>query len=624
MRNNQLFDVIADILIEYIEHTADSKRGLRADYADLMSANSWRSRNFEAMVDQIAKNVEVLDRRYSRGGRLSEIEVLEAAIPEYVDGHFAFCCVSDKRISDKLDDRVYDSMSNDADKWEREWGDSRGRSRQRDEPRTNSGSRYGNRQEAPRHQDRSYRGGERYNVPDPRDTRPPRDEPSVTSDINDPWSALANAGQPAPTTRPARAAREPDVPVRTTSPKPVVVERHQGIDFSKPRPYDEWWEGDKHYRVAYLSDWKLSNEDGEKVLPSLYDVNTHIRYLVKHNSGHVTEEILAVTNDSRYLQQELLYGGSDIQAAPRTGRRVTADGGVVNLSGESELKTKPTPLADIMKSVDTDAFADICGKYTVVADLREAAMAALLNLSNTPDDTMVMLSPYLVKDPVILIGYAANTETLLDALIEPNDLHAVRNRMLEMREGVLPELWDKVNERLSKAVKESCRYQWQFGFKVFDFAEHFLQMLDRMRDIEGDAVVKNFIQRSNSLIDKAGQRFTPEEAIQHLSQTPRDNGYPNAVVFADFEYLFAIRKTADELGLGKQLDNKGTGVAVNQLEPNLTLSTTIRNIYRALPIQEYERTTQCIRLVTSDNKIVSIYPYMGRQDQFIISQAVKN
>lgn len=621
-----LFDEIASIMIEYIEEMADTKRGLRADYADIIGQSKYRNRDFENMVVMVEEQMDDLMRRFGRGGRLDEIAVLEQAVPEFIDGHFAFSVVSDPRVFDRLPRDKQDAMEDVADQWEREWTtpsrrERGGRGRDREEPRR-GGSRYN----VPA-VDRSSRGrsaeGGRYNVTDGRQSRY-GNTPVKESTDHDPWAALTNRQAPSEEPEPVKQTYVEEPRQRQRPEVDTSYRRTQGIDYSKARPYDSYWIGDEEWVAAHLCTWELKNPDRSKVPTTFYDINTSIRYLVRDNAGQIREEFIAVTEDNRYLSQELLMNEPLAAETQRSTTRITAGGGRVSEEQKAkEIAARPTPIGDVFSDLDLSTFKQACEKYSVVVNLSEAAQGALLKLSNQSPDINIVMMPYLVKDPVVLINYTDEVEVQVEQLATCNSLHELHAMMVELKAKMLPPLWEKFNDRITSMIKTSARYQWQFGMKHFDFVEHLFIMLEYMKKTEGDVFLQNFVQRSTALIEKAGSRFSPQEALNYIIDQPRPDEKPNAVVFADFEFMFAVRSTADQLGIGKQLEKSNLGVSISQLEPNLKLMSALRNIYRNLPLAERERSVQVIRLVTADNYVATIYPYMCRQDQFILSQSTK-
>lgn len=644
-----IFDTVADIAIDYIERAADSKRGIRDDYCAAMSASGWRNRSFEEMIKLYVDQLPELMDEVDPDQRRSEEDIIISTIPGYIDGHTAMSIVKSP-IADELDDRTFADMSRTAEKWEDLWTGRSRRSRGRDSGRqagreqsrsvhrpVGGGSAYNN--------DRYGRGGHSRTGSFSRDELSSgapsygrsssrgssRDQPTgrrigVWGAINDINETKGRQDNPYTEEEHQDMRREQAQPERTRPTACYEPARSEmasgaveGYDYSKAKPHEDFYKNGEH--------WVFINAAPEELVKqaqvvSFFDVNESLLYLVKDSMNKVREELIEVNEDNRYLQQELM---NTPQQRSRSNR--------VTLTGESEaeVETEYTPkqkarrLEDALSAVSVE---ELTSKNSTVlhASLKEATESALIRLT-TSNKEVEAPQPCAIRDIVILMDNI-DAEATLVQFEETRTLVQFHALLVETRGKIDNNLWTKINKRMSNLLTDSMRYQWRMPSKnPIDFHRDFIKMIEALKGKASNVEFVNlFISRTSALIEQALLRLDPSEvgsAIGDL-RAADDDKHVNAVVFLDYEYVFAIRNTADELGIGKQLEDRRTGVAVREMDGE-ALPNALRSIYRHLPIlNETKRTVQPVRIATSDYKVITVWPFNARLDEFIFSQPVDN
>lgn len=153
---SRLWDDIADIAIDHIEECAERRgevRDLREQYAELMGKRRYENSDFNNLIDAIEDSADRIEDEYCRGrDRLDD--VLEQAVQDIIDGHFAMVVLDNRRVADQLTDKTYRSMQDLAERCGEllDGGRRRGRGRDDDDRRG------GRRNDRGRDRDRERRG----------------------------------------------------------------------------------------------------------------------------------------------------------------------------------------------------------------------------------------------------------------------------------------------------------------------------------------------------------------------------------------------------------------------------------------------------------------------------------
>lgn len=636
--SNDLINMIADEMIGYIESSADRARGLRYNYLDSMSAQQWRNRDFDELlniyVDALDNTMDEVDPHQ----RMSESQVVRKTVPKFIDGHFATIILG-SRAADQLDDRDYHEMLDASNDWKDRWmGNTRNRAR------GNSRSRQVNSHYSTRDKrDTRDRPGDRS-----RSTVRHRSNNSNTFSRDELASGIGSGNRPIrnnPTSKvasgmwgavtqmqrqsiPEEHIREREVvrptPMQpTTPPPPPKPSLPEGLDYTKERPHESYCLKGEHWFHTNVVTPELDKRYGKH--PTFYNVNTHLRYLVVGVRNEVREEFIPVTEDNRYLQQELLNN-------PSSQRRVSNQISLRNPKVPTdtkittpEVKNKPQ-LAEIISSIDTTPPTD--SKVLLSGSMGESVETMLLELSANTEEEGIFKT-HIVRDLVILMSDDPHKDAFLEELDVSINLVQFHGILYKYKALVDANLWAKVNQRMSLALQASMRYQWLLpGSKPMNFYNDYLLMLDKMKErfANNPEFMSKYVKRTAALIQQVTTRILPDEVGDFIGDLLPANVKATdvkVVLFTNSEYLFIIRRSADELGIGKQLDGKLTGVAVRQLE-GLDLQNAIREVYRNLPfVNTAARTVQPLRLITHDTQIIEIYPYECRSDEFILTNVKK-
>lgn len=637
-----MINLVADELIHYIEDIADQVKGLRYKYLDTMAAQNWRNRDFEELLNIFMDGLPRALDKHDPHQRSSDESVIRKVVPMYVDGHYALMFTKSRAI-DEVGDREYEEIMDAAERWTDDWLRSSRGSRSSRDSRGGRSSLRGRRVGTPysgrddRDEDtrrrptsrRSTRSSNSFSRDEVssgiashgRSVRSPNRSSKVAGGM---WGAVTGGTREEQREEPRREV-ERDVYIReepkVTPPPNLPPKMMDGIDFTKERPHEEYRLGDDHWIHSSKVTPELEKRLGTH--PTFYDVNTHLRYLVVSPNNRVREEFILVDHDNRYLQQELLNN-------PATVRRPTNQVSLRNpkVPEETVMTTKSVdrsiPLAEVIRSIKIDE--SDTSNVLLTGSISESIETLLLELSANPGVNGVFKT-HIVRDLVVLIKPDPYKDEFLEALDASINLVQFHSVLTKYASIVDPNLWSRVNKRMSLALDSSMRYQWLLpGSKPMNFHNDYLLLLDKLKQrfANNPEYMSKYVRRTTALIQQVTMRVEPSEVSDYI-----DDLLPgaitvdsvNVVLFTSSEYLFAIRNTADALGIGKQLKGKSTGVAVRQLEGN-DLQVAIRQLYTTLPFDStVMRTVQKLHLVTHDGQMISIHPYECRNDEFILANS---
>lgn len=635
--SNRLWEDVAEIAMDYIEAKAEGRNELREVYRDQLSRNRWRNDGFNALIDTACAVIDFYAERHERRTR-SEAELIERCVEDFIDGHFAKSCLADRRTSRELPDDIYRDMQRAADDcddaidWAEEQSRRGGRGRRDDRDDRDRHSRRGGRDD--RHERRSYRhdrDDRDYRRDDRRGYGRREERESVEMGID----ALLSA-EPAP--RPSRnrdieetrerqrphrddPIPEPAAPVREREREEPRREasRVEGPDYTKARPYDDFWISGEHYVAAHKCDWSLTPIEGDPLshLPKLYNVNENIKYKVKDVHGNVREELIQVTDDNRYLAHELLADPQAVQK-PVGGislkRRQNNDEGI-DLKQEDVAPKKATSLTDCLGDIpkpeldmenDSLQISDstIAANFVARRHLTEAGGAARMKY-------------FMLRTP--LIAKSFDQFDLIDEVQKSTTLAQAAEKMRELKERFEEPIWNELNKRFTELVLRAVRFQFQVtGIRSMSFADDWGKLIDFITKKRGAEFAAEFARRTNGIVNQACARISREEAAEHLDDLVDKNQNIPVILFVDFLAVIAVDAKIDDLGIGKQLDHANDGAVVTGAsDPDL--DTALRVIKRGVDAVIPQPCKARIIISSADNRMVEVYPYSERQGNYIFA-----
>lgn len=628
MSRDRFWDDCADAAIRYINAQADSRDirdelmlDLRRSYADQLSDRRWENRNFNELVDGIVAAYDRVERKHADRGD-SEMDIIDKTVEIVVDGHFAELVLSDNRVSRELSNSIYNEMK-----------DARSEAQDMVE-----GSRRERRNED---DDRSYRGSRR-NRDDRRDSRDNRRDDRRSSsrgrggsdDGGSHW--LTDIGNDDDRREEDRDERDDDRRDERRDERPAREERPeyhhteqaprredpdfviQGPDYTKANPYDDYWLGDEHYQAATVTQWKLTGngEDILSTIPTVYDVNTHIKYYVMNERGEVREELVEVTEDNRYLAHQLREETREPDAKPRTLSAgislANREDGVV--STRIEQRSKTVRLAEILREIPEEQMA--LSNADTIDSIQGAVFESQVKMVSTEGHPRIDL--HILRTPVLL-----RDEKQLDLI---NQVHAAATltEASELLMKLKPEfekpLWENLNRRFSVNTIRASTYQFQFDVAKLNFATSYGKLLAAFRDRRGAEEAAAFAKRMHFVSDIACCHLVKDELPSLAGDLIGDATNVNAAVFIDFAAIISVDHTLDDIGLGLQLLESKEGLVIEP-SANNALFLEIRKLYsrldEVLPAPQKGR----LLLSTSDNRLVEVLPFAARKEAFILAMA---
>lgn len=635
-RKEDLWDLVYDKVTDYIDRKADDS-DLRNAYYKEMSDRRWKNDHVNQLIDDIVDNIDIIEDEYCGRGR-SDREALQDAIVDIVDGHFALIVLSDRSASRNLSERHYDGMRKAAELYEDLCNSNKRRSRggrreERDDRRRDDRDEYGGRSRRRDDDDRRDDYGSR------REER--RSERKSSGSVNDPWAVLQEleAGfEKEVTNQDEEQPRERrDDPVEVTpsvrerAPEPVQERRIrnvEGPDFTRADPYGEYIQDGEHWLVSHRSNWTVTDQEGYEHDPLAryqpevwHDLNRFVKYHVKGTDGHVREELIPVSEDKIYLNQELAVQRGETppenKATGGISLRQMRAGVDLNVDETAAPVAAPRTVSLITQLKKATEIIPTVGDSQAVDTLQAITFAARSRTLKNGEDVGVHLGH--IRTPLNATSW--EQLNLIDEVRAAPTLAAAADKMIELQPKFDANIWDALNKRFSTLVIRALTYQFQFSaIKGMNFAKDYNRALGVVANARGDEFASLFGDRTRYL-NKVACAFASVEDIGDLvgDLTPVGAEYPT-VVFLDFAEVISLVATLQELGLDSLTDPKlaSTGASVSH-QQNKQLMPSLLSLHETM-VRSLSATVRARMLLsTADNYLVEIIPYAARTDSFVLT-----
>lgn len=627
MSRDRFWDDCADAAIRYINAQADSREirddlmlDLRRSYADQLSDRRWENRNFNELVDGIVAAYDRVDRKHGDRGD-SEADIIDKTVEIVVDGHFAELVLGDSRVSRELSNAIYNEMKDARSEAQDMVEGSRRERRHEDDDRGGRGSR----------RDRDDRRDSRDSRRDDRRSSS-RGSSRGNDDSGSHWLTDIGSDDKDDRREDEREERSDDRreerPAREERPEYHHVEQAprredpdfviQGPDYTKAKPYDDYWLGEEHYQAAAVTNWKLTGngEDILSTIPSVYDVNTHIKYYVMNERGEVREELIEVTDDTRYLAHQLREETREPDAKPRT---LSAGISLANREdGVSttriEQRSKTVRLAEILREIPEEQMT--LGKADTIDSIQGAVFESQVKMVSDEGNPRIDL--HILRTPVLL--RSEEQLQLIDQVHAATTLTEASDLMMKLKPEFEKPLWETLNRRFSVNTIRASTYQFQFDIAKLNFSTSYGKLLAAFRDRRGAEEAAAFAKRMHFVSDIACCHIVKEDLQALAGDLIGEATNVNAAVFIDFAAIISVDHTLDDIGLGLQLLESKEGLVIEP-HANSALFLEIRKLYsrldEVLPAPQKGR----LLLSTSDNRLVEVLPFAARKEAFILAMA---
>lgn len=616
--DRRLLDYVFKGCADLIDRNA-RQSDLRNAYADLMAANKWVNRDIDGLVNAIVESLPALERLFARGNE-QLADWIDAAIASMVDGHFAGIVLKSK-VANDLDRNTYDEMRRAANGFidvcktaQRGGGGGRDGGFNRGDDRGSARAVHdigavGN-----------YRGG--------------NERGTEKASLDDGWSEIARARQAVtdvvehvddrPETPRYQEEQVRQSPIFREPERPDTV--IEGPDYTKADPWREFWKQGEHWQIAHHSNWKLTVDpdadldDGIKAIPSFYNINTHLKYYVKNESGEVREELIPVNDDNKYQAHQLLSSQDESFKPPVRSagmslnpRRVTEQADEMPSNNIAEAPVPALDLVTVLATLSEEALVPSGDKTLITDSMSAAVFSARAKLLREDASASVELS--FMRTPVMVKG--ADQVDQINRIFESPTMMAAANAMNDSKHLFEPNLWHVLNGRITSKLHHATRYAFSYdglSSKV-KFAEHFDKVLQHVEGKRGKEWAAAYAARVKYVLASACGHLNHEDLSDGLSGLGDMTGL-NAVVFSDYQVVIALDHTLDQLGLGKALSESPMGLSVSASE-HPRLHAALLRVYKKLD-DTYAANHLRVVLSTSDNQLVEIVPYSARTSSFVL------
>lgn len=235
----------------------------------------------------------------------------------------------------------------------------------------------------------------------------------------------------------------------------------------------------------------------------------------------------------------------------------------------------------------------------------------------TQSDSRTALDWQLVRTPIVASGW--NQLDLIQEIHETGNLSAAAEKMKQLKPLFDEPIWNELNKRFSQLVIRAVTYQFQLpGITNFSFADHWPNLLKWYDGKRDAAETAHFAKRASYIVGVACQHIGKME-VKDVLEDLAGNEPPPTVVFADFYLVASVKASLDQIGIGKQLKQSKTGVIITQ-QSNQRIRSSLVSLFQAADAKLDSNTRIRVCIATSDNSLVEIVPYAGRQENFILAQ----
>lgn len=618
-----IWNAIADEAEAVIEDRARDRDRLREKYADVMSKGDYRNREFDGLVNLMFEAFPTIEDKYARSGdRLKDF--LGKAVEDVVDGHFANSVLSNRNLSDDLDDRTFREMEDAVDRYKdivrgrggRDRGYGRDDRRERDDRGGTGYSRGGRDRDRSNGRDmgreaRNAGGGWRN-----RGT-------ARRAQVGDQWVDTAREAAASDERREEPAQQPQAAPAAAPAPAPAPSRPAiDGPDFTKARPYDDFWEKGEHWIVATKSPWRLAWDDQDPLasVPRLYDVRTHVKYHVQSTDGKVREELIKVSQDNRYQQHDQMAQPERYQSTvQRQGHSISLSGAKAEAEdklNEVPAKAKATYLHDVLTSIDLTQFSV---DESVGAPLAETLQGLVFNtrVKMAGNDEAQRLNIGFRTTALVASSWAQ--EDLINQVGQCHNLAAAAVKMNELKLSFDVAIWEALNQRFSELTMRALRFQFQHNsVKSMSFAQHWDRLIDHLESQKGEGFASDFAQRTSYIVAMA---CTLADRADLPGFMEREGVEIPAVVFLDQVAMIALNGSMDDLGFGNAIEKAETGVSITA-GADQQLNEAVRLVYNKLDGKAVTSGACRVYFNTNDGKLLELMPFAARKENFILA-AVK-
>jgi len=634
--SNDFVNYVYDRTIDYIQNR-ERDNDLRREYARYMSSGQWNN-------DEMANVIEVItiiangELRNSRSDDEDQA-IVRDVIMTVIDANCGAFGLSDSRIANAVPDDVYSELKRADAKWNdilnRLSGNSRGSGR-------SGGWNRGGQQQQRSVFDRSNSYGQRRNVFDRHEQQ--QDERASNSVFAGRGVSMGQSSSPVfnrqrdqqeepsqhrsafnhPSTRqqPAPARREEP---RQEAPAPAReerVERAEGPDMSKDRPYDDFWMNGENWQIAHRSKFVWSFSPKQQTRRS-YDPDNEVRFLVKGVDGTVREEFIAMTDDlveeAHVIRNHQRPNRPRINTERTEGDPLFEGTDLDSVDLDALAKTRAFAVKEFLGELDISA-PHVSSQAISVSTLEEAAVRVAGEGAKVETD--------VVATNNIMAVQLAGDDTTLQALesikaigANEGDLLQLQKRLKSLRGTLAENVLNYLDKHFTQEVNTALG-DW-FGLakpRIESFVEDFEDLLEcNTFKKQGQAYASQFLSRTRIIL--ASMQYLVEDELREefmecqdlLPVSDDDNeGYTkfrkNMVVLFRPVAMLHIKLDAEQLGFVNHEVRvpRRTGEGADP-----TLCDTLNGLYA---LGRKTAGAGHVYLVSADNLIFELVPISGARD----------
>lgn len=647
---NNLEDFVWNRVIDESQNRARDNE-LRDEYDRQMSDRNYNNNLINECFEHVMRLI--IPNWDSCRSQRDEDDLIAQAVEQGVTQHIGFWVTSDRRLADSIgDDRVYrdlqgaaqeyENAERDYDDWERGGRrDNRDRGRGRDDRGRGGRGRddrsSGYRQSRPvtsgrerdRRNDRSNIGGSRMNGGFGGVRREEiRDRDERQNDRRDERADRTSSRGPVRQSQTREETRREEP--RQESAVVDRTDRVDGPDFSKERPYDDFWTGSEHWQLAHTSSWQWQWSPKQQFCRT-YNPELEVRFLVKGADGVIREDFLPMTDDLNFAAHEIR-----VLTRPNLERRIRDNNGSdqeITLPGE-DLDVVDLDNVAVVQEVARKVLLselnltsiDRNEKPVVVSTETDAQIEATANRLLSGKDIGVIQSLVVEIAPTSGNG-KEELESLGKTITADSDLATLQKRLISLRGKVDESVINTIDQHYTREVNHWLKHY--FGFeelKIDTFIGDFGDLMEVITKERSAAFAAQFLTRTRNVVISL-VLVTADEAMEELLQTrdviPEMADAPddyqsfrrNAIGIMTMSSMISVCLDSEAFGL---VDEVVRVPAKDGQAADPELRNTLESLYRT---GRQASSTGRVHLVSADNIRFELVGIAGARDVVGIRRA---
>lgn len=393
------------------------------------------------------------------------------------------------------------------------------------------------------------------------------------------------------------------------NPKGYVVPDRQGIDYTKPNPHESFWMDDKHYEVSHKSTRIPSGGPKDRML-ELHDIRKYIQYLVLHLDGTVTQELIPVTDENRYVNHSLFNDPKVADSYYRKPVRLRRDRNATEEVEDTVESTVINPEAVnascVVDEVNLDYQSDsmLGNKSPIVVDGTDAQIFAARAIVEKYEDKSDYLgaskrsafSTYISRRPLFLPD--VEQAEIVRKWFHTSTLSTLADEMRRSQEKIEPGTFETIGSWIAESIIDNLNNACNTPLKSMTFPTDWENLVGHLKKTYGDEGASQALARINPVITET-LAYLDDTNLGIFEDLDADKELVDRIaMFITHTGIVATKYSLDDLGIGESLDDfKPLLVTQSDQSVFVRFVRTVESANTELPLSRIIISTACGRKV---------------------------